>query len=177
MAQNFEATLMVGGKSNSLGLAAQVISQVLQDQSLLDELYQCMFSHDAWVRMRAADAFEKVCREHPDWIEPYIDRLQRELAGPEQQASIQWHLAQIYPQVTLTAKQKQHALTWLRTTLSSPTIDWIVAANCMQALAFFTKNGDFSQKALLDLLKIQQHHASKSVVKKANKIAEEFMSR
>jgi len=169
MTGSFETLLLVGGKSNSLGKVDEVIRMVLADKSLLKELYGCMFHVDPWVRMRAADAFEKVCRKHPEWIEPYVDRIQEELSGPDQQASIQWHLAEIYRQVTLTSEQKQHALNWLVGRLSSIDVDWIVAANTMTALAYFVEKGDFSKEKLLGLLKIQLDHKSKSVVKKATK--------
>lgn len=174
MSDNFAEILAVGGKSNSLGNVNEIIRKVLKDKTLIDELYSCMFSTDPWVRMRAADAFEKVCREHPEWIEPYVSRIQTELADTSQQASIQWHLAQIYPQVALTAEQKQNALSWLTNLLSSSEIDWIVAANSMKALAYFTHSGDYSRKELVGLLRIQLNHRSNTVVKKANKFISDF---
>lgn len=172
--EKMEEILLVGGKSNSLGRVNEVIGKVLKDKTLLDELYGCMFSEDPWVRMRAADAFEKVCREHPEWIEPYIDRIQVELSDARQQPSIQWHLAQIYQQVRLTTEQKQNALSWLAELLSSNEIDWIVAANSMKALVYFTQNGDYSRDALVGLLRVQLNHKSNSVVKKANEFLSDF---
>lgn len=166
----FEAMLAIGGKSNSLGKVDDVIGEVLNDKSLLQELYVCMFSKDAWVRMRAADAFEKVCRQRPEWIEPYVDKIQAELSGLDQQASIQWHVAQIYQQVSLNDEQKRRALIWLTSVLSSHDIDWIVATNAMQTLAYFTQRGDFAKEDLVRLLRIQSHHTSGAVVKKANKL-------
>lgn len=166
--------LLTGGKTNSLGRAEEVVRIVLLDKSRLEELYKCMFHDDAWVRMRAADAFEKVCREQPDWIEEYIDRIQKELSGDEQQPSIKWHVAQIYRQVQLTDTQKRHAVDWLSRNLSSNTVDWIVSANCMKTLADFVNTGDFPKSKFLELLKIQQTHRSKSVVKKASRFLEDF---
>lgn len=171
---HFDEILTVGGKSNSLGKVSDVIREVLDNQALLAELYSCMFNPDPWVRMRAADAYEKVCREHPEWVEPYIDRIQAELSGDDQQASIQWHLAQIYQQVKLTPEQEQRALNWLASILSSNQIDWIVAANAMKALAHFTKTGDFAQDQLIRLLTVQLSHKSSAVVKKANKLLSDF---
>jgi hypothetical protein len=167
---HFEKMLSEGSKANSLGRVNDVVDEVLGDMVLLEELYGCMFSQDAWVRMRAADAFEKVCRQHPKWIEPYIDRIQAALSGAEQQPSIKWHLAQIYQQVALTDTQKLHALSWLVDLLSTSEADWIVAANAMEALAYFTKKGDFPSTRLADLLDIQLNHRSNAVVKKAKKL-------
>lgn len=168
--------LTVGGKTNSLGRAREVIEIVLKDKSRLDELYDCLSHEDAWVRMRAADALEKVCRQHPDWLIPYVDRLQKDFSASEQ-PSIQWHLAEIYIQVKLTESQKKTAMNWLSDLLSSKDVDWIVAANSMKALAYFNKNGDFPTDKLLPLLKVQQKHKSNAVVKRANKLLSELSAK
>ena len=80
-----------------------------------------------------------------------------------------WHLAQIYKEVTLTDKQKRFAIQWLEKLLSTTQVDWIVAANTMDTLVQFTQDGSVSKSELLALLKIQQQHKSKSVVRRANK--------
>ena len=173
MDHSFTDMLAVGGKANSLGKVNDVIEIVLGDKSRLDELYNCMFNDDAWVRMRAADAFEKICRNHPDWISPFIDRFPDELATSTQ-ASIQWHLAQIYNQVDLTQSQKRFATEWLKQILSKSDADWIVAANGMDTLAKFTRENAFPKNELLKLLSIQTRHKSNAVIKRANKYLDEF---
>jgi hypothetical protein len=169
MKESFAEILMVGGKSNSLGRVDEVIQLVLHDKSRLNELYNCLFEEDAWLRMRAADALEKVCRENPNWLLPFIDKFQNELATSNQ-PSIQWHLAQIYREVNLTKRQEQLAIDWLRTLLSTKEIDWIVAANAMDTLALFTKKGSFPITEMASLLKLQQLHKSSAVVKRATKL-------
>ena len=165
--KNMEAALSVGGKTNSLCRVPEIIDEALSDKALLDELYRCMFSLDPWVRMRAADAFEKVCRLRPQWIEPYLDAIQADLSDATQQASVQWHIAQMYRQVQMTKSQKQYALRWLTKLLSSDQLDWIVSVNAMKTLMHFTSHGDYPKDELLMLLKIQLKHKSKAVVKKA----------
>lgn len=161
--------LAVGGASNSLGKVSEVIELVLSDKSRLEELYGCLFNDDAWIRMRAADALEKVCRVHPDWLLPYIDRLFKDLATSTQ-PSIQWHMAQIYRQVELSDTQLHFAIQWLEEWLSSKDVDWIVAANAMETLAKFTGDGLLPKERLVALLKIQQHHKSQAVVRRADKL-------
>jgi hypothetical protein len=172
MNENFAEMLAVGGKSNSLGRTDEVIESVLYDKTRIEELYSCLFNEDSWIRMRAADAMEKVCREHPGWLQPYIDRFARELATSTQ-ASVRWHLAQIYAQVDLTHQQKQFAINWLEHLLSDKNIDWIVAANAMDTLVQFTKDGSVQATDTIALLKIQQKHKSNAVIKRAtNHLAE-----
>lgn len=168
MTESFAEMLAVG-KPNSLGRVNEVIKLVLDDKTKLDELYDCLFHDDAWARMRAADAIEKVCRQHPDWLLPYIDKFQDELST-NRQPSIQWHLAQIYGQVDLTPAQKLFAINWLKYLVSTTEVDWIVAANTMETLVQFATDGSVSKDRLIPLLKVQQHHKSNAVVKKANKL-------
>lgn len=169
MTDSFAKMLTTGGHANSLGKVPEVIEIVLHNPSHIEELYQCLFNDDAWVRMRAADALEKICREHPDWLVPYIDRLASDFADTTQ-PSIQWHMAQIYKQVPLADKQKQHAVQWLKKLISTKDVDWIVAANTMETLAQFVKDGSFPADQLLPLLTIQEHHKSSAVVRRAAKI-------
>lgn len=169
MTQSFSEMLTEGGHANSLGRVNEVIGIVLRDASRLDELYACLFDEDAWVRMRAADALEKICREQPDWLLPYIDKFQKELSASTQ-PSIQWHLAQIYRQVPLTDAQKQCAQSWLKDLLSTKDVDWIAAANAMDTLVVFTKDGSFPVGEMLKLLQIQQHHKSNAVIRRATKL-------
>lgn len=174
MKESFSTMLAVGGKKNSLGQVNDVVTLVLNDKSRLEELYENITTHeDAWVRMRAIDAFEKICREHPEWIKPYINRMQNDIALSTQ-PSIQWHLAQMYDQVELSDPQKIKALHWLKSQLSTPDADWIVAANCMKTLAHFTKRGDVPASELITAVSTQLNHKSNTVIKKAQKILSEF---
>lgn len=176
MNENFVEMLTVGGYTNSLGKVNEVIGLVLHNRSRLNELYDCLFDENAWVRMRAADAFEKICREHPDWLLPYIDRFPDELAT-NSQPSIQWHLAQIYKQVDLTSEQKLFAINWLKRLLSTKEVDWIVAANAMDTLVQFTHNGSFPAAEMVSLLKVQQQHKSNAVIKRASKLLTELLAK
>jgi len=169
--ERFSDMLSVGGKTNSLGRANDVLQIVLDDQTRLDELFACMFHDDAWVRMRAIDSFEKICRVHPLWIEPYVEKLLRDLADCTQ-PSILWHLAEIFIQVRLTDDQQTRVTAWLRQLLSTVQVDWIVSANAMKAVTYFMNKGAMTRDEVRELLQIQQGHHSKSVRKKATQVLE-----
>ena len=124
----FAEVLAEGGRSNSLGRAGEVVAAVLADRGRLDELWACTGHGDAHVRMRAIDSFEKVVREQPAWADPYVPRMLEDLAGSGQ-ASIQWHLAQLLPQVRLDEDQRTRAIAWLRARLATTDVDWIVSVN------------------------------------------------
>ena len=173
MTESFAEMFTAGGKSNSLGKASEVIETVLQNKDYLEELYACVFNDDAWVRMRAIDAVEKIGRQKPEWLVPYIDTFQSELASSKQ-PSIQWHLAQMYSQFDLNAKQKLGAIAWLKDILSNAEVDWIVSVNAMKSLVQFTKDGSAPYEVTVSLLKLQLAHKSKSVTKKASQLLSEL---
>lgn len=169
MNKEFSSMLAEDGKKNSLGRAEEVVQLVLADQDRLSELYECLFDQDAWVRMRAVDALEKVCRVQPQWLEPYIDRLLGEVAAINQ-ASIQWHLAQMFGRIELSDEQRVQAIAIMKRNLSSANADWIVASNTVETLAKYVHDGYLPVSELIPLLQIQQSHRSKAVVKRATRI-------
>jgi hypothetical protein len=164
--EKFVSILRAGGKTNSLGRASEVLESVLADASLLGQLYDCLFADDAWARMRAADCVEKICRVHPDWIEPYIDRILNDLLGSNQ-PSIQWHLAQIFAEVRLSDEQRICAIDWMETRISSVDVDWIVSVNTMKTFVQFHRNGFVTKNKIVPLFELQEQHKSKTVRKKA----------
>jgi hypothetical protein len=165
----FAAVLAVGGASNSLGRTDEVVAAVVGDRRRLEELYGCLSEDDAWLRMRAADALEKVCRQHPDWLEPYVDRL-LDHAGASSQASVRWHTAQILRQVDLTAEQARVAAAWLERVLATADVDWIVAAQAMETLVRFADDGAVPAERAARLLEVQRGHRSPSVVRRAERL-------
>jgi hypothetical protein len=171
--EKFAEILAVGGKTNSLGRSAEVLEAVLADPGLLADLYGCLFADDAWVRMRAADCLEKVCREHPEWVGPFIDRIFDDLSASAQ-PSIQWHLAQIFAEVTLTESQKARAIDWLKKTLAASKVDWIVSVNAMKTLLSFYRSGAVSTSEITPLFEQQQQHSSNTVRKKASQFLGEL---
>lgn len=112
------AVLTEGGRSNSPGRAGEVVDAVLADRGRLDELWACIGRADAYVRMRAVDSCEKVVNEQPTWADPYVPRILGELTA-SRQPSIQWHIAQLFPQGRLADDQRERAIAWLMARLAT----------------------------------------------------------
>lgn len=163
---SYESILAVGGKTNSLGRANEVIESVYANPSRLEELFNCILANDAWVRMRAIDSFEKIIRTKPEWAQPYMDRIFSDLIQSEQ-PSVQWHLAQLFSEVELTSMERKRAIAWLKNKIKTTNVDWIVSVDTMKALVYFYKNGFVAASELRQLFKIQEGHKSNSVRKKA----------
>lgn len=173
--EKFADILQAGEHRNSLGRAQEVIETVLANPSRLDELVDCIYDADAWVRMRAIDSFEKIIRQHRDWVRPYVPRIFSELTQSSQ-ASVQWHLAQLFVYITLTHKQQIQAMNWLKARLATTDVDWIVAVNTMKTLVVFHQKGLVKTSELQRLLETQHPHASKTVRKKAGEFFAQITS-
>ncbi len=171
--QAFKEILSIGGHSNSLGDAAQVVEHVINHLDRLSELYDCASDDDAWVRMRAIDSFEKVVRTHPQWVKPYIEDILERLTKSAQ-PSIQWHIAEILAYVELTDAQRSTAVVWLTHRIKTVEVDWIVSANVMKTLLQFCREGYVDASRVRPLFEVQRSHHSKSVRKKASQLLEQL---
>jgi hypothetical protein len=52
-----------------------VVAAVGNNPVLFDDLFQGLLTDDPLIRMRAADAVEKITVRHPDYIQPYKELL------------------------------------------------------------------------------------------------------
>ena len=66
---------LTGGDRRSIGRSNEVVATVLSEPSLLGMLFGGLWSGDPLIRMRAADALEKITRKYPEWLHPYKEQL------------------------------------------------------------------------------------------------------
>lgn len=107
--ESLETILSAGGHTNSLGRSQEVYEIVKASPRRTRELFDCIYTEDAWIRMRAIDTFEKLVRTDPSLAQPYAQALIDDLTR-KNQPSIQWHLAQLFTQIELNDLQTQKAL-------------------------------------------------------------------
>lgn len=82
------ADLLSGGDPRTLRNVDEVVGKVLAAPERLDELIGSVLdSPDEVLRMRAADALEKVCRAQPPLLQPHVSLL---LATCRESASRRW---------------------------------------------------------------------------------------
>jgi hypothetical protein len=93
--------LLGGGDRRSIGCANQVAAMVSNDPALFTQLIAGLRSEDPLVRMRAADAAEKVTRKHHEYLPPH----KKELLSLMIVAKLRWHLAVMVPRIPLEAKE------------------------------------------------------------------------
>jgi len=95
-----------GGDFRSIGNSNEVVEEVLNNPVLFDAVFKAMLNEDRLVRMRAADAVEKITRDHPEYLQPYKTDLIKHVAAVKQQ-EVRWHTAQMIHRLILTKEEKR----------------------------------------------------------------------
>jgi hypothetical protein len=125
-----------GGDRRSIGRANEVVRDVLNNPALFGMVFDGMLSHDPIIRMRSADAVEKITAERPEYLQPYKRTLLRRVASINQQ-EVRWHVAQMLPRLALSRSATALAVETLLGYLGDKSS--IVKIFAMQALADFAE--------------------------------------
>src|SRR5271156_3801548 len=104
--------LLQGGDRRMIGRSGQVAAMVAEAPELFPELIAGLWSEDPLVRMRAADAAEKVTRKKHELLQTHKRELLGLMAETEQQ-ELRWHLAAMVPRLRLNARERQMAISAL----------------------------------------------------------------
>lgn len=126
------ADLLKGGDRRSIGRANKVAALVASNPESFPDLISNLWSDDSIVRMRAADAAEKITRENPQLLQRHKKELLG-LLGETHQAEVRWHLAAMIPRIELTAGERRRAAVALETYLDDRSS--IVKTFALQGLA------------------------------------------
>jgi hypothetical protein len=121
-----------GGDRRSIGRADEVVAEVLDIPTLFDNLFSGMRHDDPLVRMRSADAVEKITALYPEYLEPYKNTIIEEVAPIDQQ-EVRWHVAQMVPRLELSKTELNEVFNILLGYLDGNSK--IVKTFSMQALA------------------------------------------
>ena len=120
------------GDKRSIGRSNEVVSEVLAEPSLFSIVFSGLSADDPLIRMRAADAVEKITARRPELLRPYKERLIQEAAATDEK-EVRWHVAQMLPRLELTPQERRRVFRVLLDYLSDPSS--IVRTFAMQALA------------------------------------------
>jgi len=128
-----------GGDRRSIGRSDEVVELVLQRPALFPRLMQGLWHSDPLIRMRAADAAEKITRIRPDLVQGFRTELLRLLDRATEQ-ELRWHLAQMVPRLSLSKKERIRAADVFRRHLDDQSS--IVKTSAMQALVDLARTDD-----------------------------------
>ncbi len=94
-----------GGDLRSIGRAEEVVQDILNNPVLFTEVFEGMLDDDPLVRMRSADALEKVSSKHHEYLQPFKSRLLGEVSKVRQQA-VRWHVAQMFSYLEVSTQER-----------------------------------------------------------------------
>jgi len=167
------ADMLRSGKPNTRGRTEEVVALVEKQPDRMEELYQCYFDDNEWVRMRTSGSMKRVWRAHPDWVMPYIDRFLEDVCHIDQ-ASAQWTMADCFRELAerLTPDQRKRAIEEVKIYLESSE-DWIVLNSAMQTLAEYIVYDPKLANWLRPHLRRMIHDPRKSISKRAIRLLKE----
>ena len=161
------AETLSGGDRRSIGRTKDVVSYVLKHKSALEELVQALDHSDAVVRMRAADALEKVSVDHAEWLNPFA-RTILSLAVRSHDQEILWHAAQILPRLHLPDDQRRKAYELLLGLLGNKSR--IVHAFALTGLVDFSEQDVALREEVTRLVKDAEKSEIPSLAARARKL-------
>ena len=123
---------------------------VSSDAKLFPELIAGLWSEDPLVRMRAADAAEKVTRQHRELLQPYKKELLG-LMSEAQEHELRWHLAVMVPRLVLNAKERWSVMSSLKGYLEGRSS--IVRTFALQGLADLAQGEPSLRPGVVEILR------------------------
>ncbi len=142
--------LLKGGDRRSIGRSDEVAAIVSKNQALFPELIEGWWSENRLVRMRAADATEKVVRELPGLLLPYKNKFLGLMADAEE-PELRWHLAIMVPRLPLNSKERQLATSLLSRYLEDRSS--IVKTFALQGLVDLTLDHPSIRPEVIEILR------------------------
>ena len=111
------ARRLQGGDRRSIGEADAVAASIGHDPTRFDALWRCLRHCDPLVRMRAADALEKISRSNAALCQPHrLALLDRSL--DDGTAEMRWHLIAMTSRLQLHAAEAREFMTYLEDRLN-----------------------------------------------------------
>lgn len=141
--------MLEGGDRRTIGRADQVATIVSKNPELFPTLIAGLWSTDPLVRMRAADAAEKVTRNNPQLLRSHKKDL-LDLMTESREQELRWHLAVMVPRLQLNEKERQLVMSSLKTYLADPSS--IVKTFTLQGLADLAQDNPDVRPAVIEVL-------------------------
>ncbi len=144
-----------GGDRRSVGESKRAVLAVLECPELIGVLFQGVETSDPVLRMRCADAIEKITANRPELLVPFKETLLNRLSKLEQQ-EVRWHVAPLLARLPLSKAEETAVVNLLLGYTNDRSS--IVKTMSMQALA------DIALRSHRLLPEIKQHIEELSVI-------------
>ena len=165
------SVLLKGKDRRSIGRSNEVAALVLREPRRFRELMKCVWSDDAVLRMRAADAAEKVSAKKPRLLDPFKTELLGLLPEVEQK-ELRWHLALMIPRLKLTPAERLRACEEFQRYLDDSSS--IVKTFALQALTEIAEDEPSLRSQVLELVEQAARAGTPAMKARARKLIKRF---
>ena len=159
--------LLEAGDRRTTGRSDQIAALVSTDSALFSQLIAGLWSDNPLVRMRAADAVEKVTRTDPSLLQPYKKELLGLMAEASQQ-ELRWHVAAMVPRLRLNKNERHLAASTLNRYLEDRSS--IVRTFALQGLADLAQDDPELLPRVVDILREATRTGTPAVKARSRKL-------
>lgn len=163
--------MLGGGDRRSIGRVPEVVEMATGNPSFVADLVLALFRDDEIVRMRAADALEKLSAEEPHILQPHKRELM-ELGRTADQQEVRWHLAQMLPRLPLSRSERRELVDLFLRYLQDKSR--IVRTFALQALADLAREDPSLREEVLRTVEAAASKGPPSVQSRARKLLSEL---
>jgi len=163
-----------GGDLRSIGRAEEVVQDILNNPVLFAEVFEGMLDDDPLVRMRSADALEKVSSKHPEYLQPFKNRLISEVSQVRPQ-EVRWHVVQMFSYLEVDKAERDEIIRILLSYLDTDKSK-IVKVCSMQSLANLAQNDEAMRHKVVRKLEEIVEAGSPAMVSRAKKLLAKLSS-
>jgi hypothetical protein len=163
--------LLAGGDRRTIGLSDKVAAMVSQDLKLFPNLIAGLWSEDPLVRIRSADATEKVTRNNHRLLRPYRKELLG-LMNETMQQELRWHLAVMVPRLPLSGKERQIAASLLQGYLADRSS--IVKTFALQGLTDLAQTDASIRPGVIETLREATRNGTPAMKARSRKLLLQF---
>ncbi len=157
-----------GGDLRSIGRSEEVVQDILENPAFFKEVFEGILHEDLRVRMRSADALEKVSRDHPEYLQPFKSRLIGQISKIEQQ-EVRWHTAQMFSYLDMNEVERDKVIEILFSYIDTDK-SRIVKVSSMQTLADLAEKNEVIKPEILKRLKEITNRGSPAMVSRGRKL-------
>jgi Glu-tRNA(Gln) amidotransferase subunit E-like FAD-binding protein len=161
-----------GEDLRSIGKADEVVQDILNDPSLFQEVFEGMLNKDPVIRMRSADAIEKVSAKRPEYLRPFKSKLINQISKIEQQ-EVRWHTAQMFSYIE-TSKIERNKIIKILLSYIETDESKIVKTFSMQTLADFAEKDEQIKPRIRNLIKGMIKNGSPAIVSRGKKLLKQL---
>jgi len=161
-----------GDDLKSIGKADEVVQNILNDPSLFEEVFEGMLNKDPVIRMRSADAIEKVSVKHPEYLQPFKSKLINHVSKIEQQ-EVRWHVAQMFSYIKINKTERDKIIKILLSYIETDESK-IVKTFSMQTLADLAEKDGQIKPKIINLIKGMIKNGSPAIISRGKKLLKQL---